>query len=225
VKRALKWLGIGLGVLVALVGLLFVLAITGVLGPPTASPEAIASSVQRDEALLTRAFELPVAKSYGRELEWQTNGSTCGPASVANALRSFDGEPHSEDAVLEGTGLCQTGMCFMGLTLDQLAFVAEQKTDRRVVVRRDLSPEQFREELILSNDPYRRVIINFSRKPIFGAGGGHHSPIGGYLEKEDLVLVLDVNEVYQPWLVERERLYEAMDTLDGEHKRGLLIIE
>jgi hypothetical protein len=85
--------------------------------------------------------------------------------------------------------------------------------------------DQFREELRHANDPERRYIINFDREKIFGAGVGHHSPIGGYLEEEDLVLVLDVNRAFQPWLIERERLFNAMDTLDGEKKRGLLLLE
>ena len=54
---------------------------------------------------------------------------------------------------------------------------------------------------------------------------GHHSPIGGYLEAEDLVLVLDVNEEFKPWLVERSRLYDAMNTVAGDKKRALLRIE
>jgi len=68
-------------------------------------------------------------------------------------------------------------------------------------------------------------VINFRRREIFGAGGGHHSPIAGYLENEDLVFVLDVNENFRPWLVERSRLFAAMNTLDGDKKRGLLLIE
>jgi hypothetical protein len=92
-------------------------------------------------------------------------------------------------------------------------------------VLRDLSPEQFQQHLRRSNEPSRRYIINFSRKEIFGAGAGHHSPIGGYLEAEDLVFVLDVNRDYQPWLIERARLFAAMDTWDGKKKRGLLLIE
>jgi hypothetical protein len=40
-----------------------------------------------------------------------------------------------------------------------------------------------------------------------------------------LVFVLDVNEDYKPWLVERERLFSAMNTVDGDQKRGLLLIE
>jgi hypothetical protein len=45
------------------------------------------------------------------------------------------------------------------------------------------------------------------------------------LEAKDLVLVLDVNEKFKPWLVERSRLYNAMNTLDGDKTRGLLRIE
>jgi hypothetical protein len=70
-----------------------------------------------------------------------------------------------------------------------------------------------------------RYIVNFTRQQIFGAGVGHFSPIGGYLEAEDLVFVLDVNSDFQPWLVERKRLFDAVNTLDGTKKRGLLLIE
>jgi hypothetical protein len=94
-----------------------------------------------------------------------------------------------------------------------------------VTVLRDLTPESFRDHMRLSNDPNRRYVVNFTRRPIFGAGGGHHSPIGGYLEAEDLVFVLDVNEDFKPWLIESSRLYAAVNTLDGGKKRGLLLIE
>jgi hypothetical protein len=58
-------------------------------------------------------------------------------------------------------------------------------------------------------------------------GGGHHSPIAGYLADQDLVLVLDVNRKYGPWLVQSARLYDAMNTVDtgSGKKRGLLLIE
>jgi hypothetical protein len=132
-----------------------------------------------------------------------------------------------EAAVLEGTGLCWTGACLPGVTLDELAEIARAHADVKVTVLRDLTSEQFLDHLRQSNDPARRYTINFSRAPIFGEGGGHHSPIAGYLEDEDMVLVLDVNALYEPWLIERERLFEAMDTVDGmsDAKRGLLLIE
>jgi hypothetical protein len=66
--------------------------------------------------------------------------------------------------------------------------------------------------------------VNFSRKPIFGAGAGHISPIGGYLEDENPVFVPDVNEDDRPWLSERSRLFNGLDTFAGVRKRGLLRI-
>lgn len=94
-----------------------------------------------------------------------------------------------------------------------------------MTVLRDLTPEQFKEHLKRSNDIGRRYIINFSRATTFGAGSGHHSPIGGYLDEEDLVFVLDVNRDYRPWLVDSALLFNAMNTFDGERNRGLLMIE
>ena len=160
-----------------------------------------------------------------RNLTWQSNASLCGPASLANVFRSLGEVAATEQAVLAGTGYCRSGFCILGLDLDQLAEVAQAKTRRKVSVLRNLTPDEFRAHLRHANDPSRRYIINFSRKTIFGAGVGHHSPIGGYLEAEDFVLVLDVNRDFKPWLIETSRLFTAMDTFDGNRKRGLLLID
>lgn len=212
-----------------LVGFVVVLGLLAggalVARPPSVPEEAIRTAVTRTPALMEQAFALPVAASFGKDMTWQSNASRCGPASVANVYRSMGEEETSEAAVLDGTGLCWTGWCIVGLTLDELAGVAQAHTERKVTVLRDLTEDQFLDHLRRANDPSRRTIINFRRKEIFGAGAGHHSPIGGYLEKEDLVLVLDVNEAFKPWLVERKRLYDAMNTLDGEKKRGMLVVE
>jgi hypothetical protein len=208
---------------VALIGLVGAGAL--LVGQTKVPAEAIRGSVIRTEATIERAWQLPVAATFRREVTWQSNVSRCGPASVANVLRSL-GEPAASEAqVLAGTWRCWTGVCIMGLTLDELAEVARVKTQRTVTVLRDLSLEEFRAHLRRTNDAGRRYIVNFRRTEIFGAGAGHHSPIGGYLEAEDLVFVLDVNRDYQPWLVEAKRLHAAMDTLDGGRKRGLLLIE
>jgi hypothetical protein len=196
-----------------------------VVGQTKVPPEAIQSSVIRSPELMDRAWTLPVAATFGRNVTFQSNGSRCGPASIANAFRSVGEEETTEAEVLDGTGMCWTGFCIIGLTLDELADLARKKTERKVSVLRDLTADEFREHMKHANDPGRRYIVNFTREKIFGAGAGHHSPIGGYLEAEDLVLVLDVNEDYKPWLVERQRLFSAMDTLDGDKKRGLLLIE
>lgn len=196
-----------------------------VVGQSRVPSEAVASSVTRTPELIERAWHLPVAAKFHRYVDWQSNGSRCGPAAVANAYRSLGEAASTEAKVLAGTGRCWTGVCILGLSLDELAEVARANTSRKVTVLRDLSEDQFLVHLRRSNDPGRRYIVNFERAPIFGAGVGHHSPIGGYLEAEDLVFVLDVNSDYQPWLVERKRLFAAVDTFDGDKRRGLLLIE
>lgn len=188
-------------------------------------PVAIDVSVSRSEPSIGRAWELPVAQSFQRTVVWQSNASLCGPASLANVNRSFGESAIDEQRVLKGTGRCWSGFCIMGLTLDELAEVARANSNRKVTVLRDLTPDTFREHLRRSNDPARRYTINFHRKEIFGSGAGHHSPIGGYLEAEDLVFVLDVNQTFRPWLIERDRLFRAMNTVDGDKSRGLLLIE
>jgi len=220
--RLMKRVAVGAGAVALLIA---VAAAVVWLNIPRVSPEAIQSSVTRTPALIEEAWALPAAAAFERRLDYQSNASFCGPASLANIFRSVGERATSESAVLDGTGMCWIGVCPVGLTLDEVAVVARAHTKRAVTVMRDLSLDEFRAQMRLANDPARRVVINFARGPIFGAGGGHHSPIGGYLEGQDLVFVLDVNEAFGPWLIESERLYQAMDTMDGAKKRGLLVIE
>ena len=214
------------GLASAVIAIVLALGGVGVVVSRTkVSPEAIELSVIHAEEAVERAWKLPAATSFRHEVSWQSNASLCGPSSLANVFRSLGEDATNETSVLAGTGLCWTGFCIMGLTLDELAALAHAKTRRSVIVLRDMSANEFREHLKRSNDPAHRYIINFDRKVIFGAGAGHHSPIGGYLENEDLVFVLDVNRDYRPWLVERTRLFDAMNTWDGNRKRGMLLIE
>jgi hypothetical protein len=181
----------------------------------------------QDPALLKKAWALPVATAYQAGIDFQLNGSVCGPTSLVNVLHSLK-QPGSQQSVLQDSGFSTVlGYLPEGLTLDQLADIARQKLKRKATVLRDLDLAAFREQLNYVNDPRRRYVINFSRLPLFGTGGGHHSPIAGYLKQEDLVLVLDVNKKFGPWLVRSDRLYEAMNTVDAtaQKKRGLLLIE
>jgi hypothetical protein len=179
----------------------------------------------QDPALLAKAWALPAAAMYRSEFESQTNASFCGPTSVVDVMRSLHARG-DQSTVLEGTGFTTfLGFLPRGLTLDDVGKIARTRLKRDVTVLRDLDLATFREQVQKSNDPSRRYIVNFTRGPLFGRGGGHHSPIGGYLSDEDLVFVLDVNKKYGPWLVTPDRLYEAMNTLDHGKKRGLLVME
>src|SRR5262245_30871689 len=121
------------------------------VGPSRVPSEAIASSVTRKPDLIERAWHLPVAATFHKNVDWQSNGSRCGPAAVANAYRSLGEAARTESKVLAGTGRCWTGVCILGLTLDELAEVARTNTSRKVTVLRDLSEDQFLEHLRRSN--------------------------------------------------------------------------
>lgn len=98
----------------------------------------------------------------------------------------------------------------------------------RARVVRPSTLKEFRAEVRSSNDENRRFVVNFARVPLFGGGSGHHSPIGGYLEEEDLIFVLDVNPGFGPWLVSPDRLFEATNTVAdwaSGKKRGLARFE
>lgn len=182
----------------------------------------------KDTALLAKAFMLPVAAAYQKGgLDYQRNPSFCGPTTAVDVERSF-GTAIDQAHILDGTRVHTTfGVVWGGLTLDEEAEMLLEKTHRKVTVLRDLDLASFRAELAHANDPARRYTVNFSRGPLFGRGGGHHSPVGAYLAAEDLVLVLDVNNHFQPWLVTSERLWQAVNTVDkaSGKKRGLLLIQ
>src|SRR5687768_6526363 len=106
--------------------------VRGVFFPPTFDVPSIAGTpAYQDAALLERAWALPVASTYARSLQWQDNGSTCGPASLANVQKSL-GTTTSEDAVKDAGDVCSLGICFGGLSLDELAEVARAATGREV---------------------------------------------------------------------------------------------
>ena len=169
-----------------------------------------------------------MARLYGPQgYLFQSNPSVCGPTSIADILRS-EGRAADPSSVMNGSGIWQIfGVLPGGLTLDQEAQILERNSGKPVKKLRDLSLDEFRAEMAKSNDPSRRIILNFTRMPLFGRGHGHFSPILGYLADEDLVFVGDVNANYRPWLVPTSRLYDAENTLDSSShaKRGVLEIE
>ncbi|UJR86586.1 phytochelatin synthase family protein [Sandaracinus amylolyticus] len=183
----------------------------------------------QDDTLLGRAWQLPAARRYHARFVSQPNGSFCGPTSIVDVMRSLD-QPGELSTVLEGTDITTiAGFLPSGITLDQLATLARTRLpSRRVTIHRDFDLATFRALLARhANSESDRIVVNFHRGPLFARGGGHHSPIGGYLPDDDLVFVLDVNDDYDPWLVPTERLFAAMDTVDGASglERGLIVID
>ena len=169
--------------------------------------------------LLEKAWALPVARLYSPLLS-QSFTSICGPTSVANVLRSL--QVRTGKNPLRGFGL-------RAMSLDQVVREAAEVVPPawRVDAVRPRTVDELRAELRAANDPSRRYLTNFARSSLFGGGTGHHSPLGGYLEHEDLAFVLDVNRGFGPWLVSTERLLDAMNTSNDRSgvTRGLARFE
>jgi len=188
------------------------------------------ASVERDPSfqdkdLLAKAWRLPVALSYVKlPFEFQHNQSVCGPASVADVLHSLGDTRSQEQTLASSPHVAWFGYLLGGLTLDEEADLLAKETGKPVTVLRDLTLDQFREEMRGVNDTRRRYVANFHRGPLFGRGHGHHSPLVAYLADRDLVLVGDVNASYRPYLVPTERLWRATATVDGAtgRARGLV---
>lgn len=180
----------------------------------------------QNPSLLESAWALPVAKTYRESFEYQINPMFCGPATAVNVLKSLGITKYQQSNVFDPSSISYFKALAAGLTLDEMATLVQAASGAKVVALHDLTLVQFREHLKRSNDPALRYTINFHRKPLWGYSAGHHSPIGGYLEKEDLVFVLDVYDPFKPFLVSSQRLYEAMNTVDDEagKTRGLLVI-
>lgn len=190
------------------------------------TPSIEQNASYRDQALLSRAWTLPAAAAYRRGgFEFQRNPSFCGPTSIANVARSL-GLRIDQKQVIAGTRYEPWfGILLGGLTLDEAANLLALRLGRPVQTVRAPGLARFRMLLRRTNDPGVRIIANFHRGPLFGRGHGHLSPILGYLEREDRVLVGDVNADYRPFLVSSERLLQAIDTIDSEtgRPRGLIV--
>lgn len=172
-----------------------------------------------DDKRIDAAWKLPVAKLYN-PLQSQTFTSICGPTSAANVLRSMGVKANPNPFKRFGV---------RAMSLDQLALESADIVPRNWKVKavRPRTADELRVHLLQSNDEKYRYVSNFSRLPLFSHGGGHHSPVGGYVEEEDLVFMLDVNAGYGPWLVKADRLFDAMNTDDWGVglTRGLVMFE
>src|ERR1700692_891538 len=196
---------------------------------PPVPPDSIAlTPAYQDNALLSRSWALRVAHLYGPDgYLFQQNPSVCGPTSIADVMRS-EGRAADPSAILNASGVFQVfGFLPNGLTLDQEAEILKRNIGAPVRELRNLSLDEFRAEMAKSNDPAHGIVVNFTRVPLFGRGGGHFSPVLGYLSDRDLVFVGDVNANYRPWLVPTQRLYDAQNTVDSvsHAKRGVLEVE
>lgn len=94
---------------------------------------------------------------------------------------------------------------------------------------KDLSLEKFRELVKKSCATNNEIIVlNYSRKVLGQTGDGHFSPIGGYHEERDMVLLLDVARFkYPPHWVKLSLVHAAMQQVDSSSglPRGMVVLK
>ncbi|TMW55560.1 hypothetical protein Poli38472_010442 [Pythium oligandrum] len=93
----------------------------------------------------------------------------------------------------------------------------------------DFTLDQFREIVKKSCATNNQIVVlNYSRKVLGQTGDGHFSPIGGYHEERDMVLLLDVARFkYPPHWVKLSLVHAAMQRIDESSgkPRGLVVLK
>jgi len=186
---------------------------------------------QSDE-LITEVWNLPVAQQYRDAVEYQRREGYCCPTTQRCILKSIPSIKTEDLPIMKGGPASIDKYCSI---VDKIGNGQLSST----VIYGDDKYQSFIETLKKVNDPKYRIAINFLRSSLFGMKsplwlpsnlllsifGGHFSPIIGYLEKEDLVAVFDVNHNYGLFLVKSERLYDSISTFDlsSGKSRGIVI--
>ncbi len=190
-------------------------------------PERFAPGIVTQGAMLDALLQMPLAATYRRDFRPQSYAASCGPASLRNVLASLGHRLPSERALFQGETGRWWRLRLMGMTLDELATLAEATGIGRVRVWRDLSAPAWRARLESLDTPGRRLIVNIDRASLHGVSMGHFSPLGGYDRTNDRVLLLDVTPGFGAQLIPSAQLLAAMNTLDpvSGRLRGLLQID
>jgi glutathione gamma-glutamylcysteinyltransferase len=103
-----------------------------------------------------------------------------------------------------------------GIDLDQLACLAGCNGAEATVQRPDaVDVATWRAALAAAARGETVLIAAYDRAALGQTGSGHFSPLGGYHQRRDLALVLDVARFkYPPHWISAERLWRAMQSVD-----------
>jgi hypothetical protein len=119
-----------------------------------------------------------------------------------------------------------------GLTLTQLSRVLSEVYNLKTTIiyaenfdKKSLN--NFRKTVMkITRDNDKFLLVNFDGKILGNKTNGHISPLVAYDKSSDLVLIMDVALHKNQWFwTPLEKLYQAMNSKDGEQYRGFLIIE
>ena len=167
----------------------------------------------------------------------------CGPATIAAVMNSL-GVPRPSPQRLFPWTLFTQDTVFTpenqkvkpyamveheGLVLPQLAQFFENLGVKAEFKHADEFDDAWLRQTVqeVLADPDKRLVANYSRKPIGQKGDGHISPIAAYDQDTDKVLVLDVAKYKYPpvWLTIAE-MHQAMMAIDPDANkpRGVVVV-
>ncbi|KAL0043339.1 hypothetical protein WJX79_001908 [Trebouxia sp. C0005] len=191
-------------------------------------PPAVAFSSSEGRTMFADALLDGTLQGFFKLIEQfrtQDEPAFCGLASLAMVLNALAIDPRRawkgpwrwfHEQMLD---CCQplSTVIETGINLDQAACLARCNGAMAELVRYDsLSEEKFRatiQEICASDQQH--VIVSYSRKQFLQTGDGHFSPIGGFHEKKDMVLILDTARFkYPPHWVPLAQLHQAMAAVD-----------
>ena len=196
-------------------------------------------SSDEGRALFSQALEAGTLESFFplvEQFHTQTDPAFCGLGSLVMALNALGIDPQrvwrgpwrwfSEELLDCCTSLDQVRQ--RGLSLDEVACLARcNGADVSLARAEAADASMFRtavQRAVRSRDSV--LIVSYARALLEQTGGGHFSPVGGYHEQRDLVLVLDVARFkYPPHWVPLEALYRATcesDPATGRSRGWLL---
>ena len=97
---------------------------------------------------------------------------------------------------------------------------------RLVIVDDAIADKQIRDDLVQNLERAGDyVIVNYRRREVGQAGGGHISPVAAYDRQSDSFLVLDVNPAAAGWVwMPTATLATGMRTFDTVENRGYLLV-
>jgi hypothetical protein len=170
-----------------------------------ATAAALLNSFPRD------TIELPTDPTYSPyPYATQTgliSGDKCVHETVIHYNASYDGVFH----VPGGLTLPQSKnllKCYLDMEAYEVRMVHVDPS----LISIDEVREDMRKALM---DPTARIMVNVDRRAMGQIGGGHFSPLGSYVAREDSFLFMDVAKYkYPPVWVTAARLYASLATVD-----------
>lgn len=163
------------------------------------------------------------------QFQTQDEPAYCGLTTLVMVLNAFHVDPNRvwkgiwrwyHENMLECSCVSLEVVKTSGINMDEFAHLAVRNGLRISMTRVDSKArfEHFRESVERCTRHTDKVlVVSFSRPALNQTGDGHFSPIGGYHQEKELVLILDAARFkYPPYWVSLPLLWESMKRFEPD---------